>query len=85
MDDFLAFMQPAATGTLRGFAIGGDGRLTAAAGTPLKTPETPSAALGLWSHPTQNVLYVGFPLQDKIGVDTYDPATAAPTFVRAVE
>ena len=85
VDDFLAFMQPAATGTLRGFAIGGDGRLTAAAGTPLKTPETPSAALGLWSHPTQNVLYVGFPLQDKIGVYTYDPATAAPTFVRSVE
>ena len=85
VDDFLAFMQPGATGTLRGFAIGADGHLTAAPGTPQALPVTPSGALGLWGHPTQNVLYVGFPLQDKVGVYTYDPTTAALTFVRAVE
>lgn len=90
VDDFLAFMPPSMSGTLRAFAIGADGKLTAAAGTPQPLPLVPPAAtaggaLGLWTHPTQNVLYVGFPMQGKVGVYTYDAATGAPNFVRAVD
>lgn len=89
-DDFLAFAAPTPAGTLRAFAIGADGRLTAAAGTPQAVPQVPPSAmaggaLGLWSHPIRNVLYVGFPRQSKVGVYTYDGTTGAPTFVRAVD
>ena len=84
-DEFLAVMQPGMPGTLRGFAIGADGHLTPAPGTPLALPTTPSVALGLWGHPSQNVLYVGFVMQDKIGVYTYDGNTGALTFKQSVE
>jgi 6-phosphogluconolactonase (cycloisomerase 2 family) len=90
VDDFLAFQGATPRGTLRAFAIGSDGKLTAAPGTPLAIPlvapaTTAGGALGLWAHPTQNVLYVGFPVQNKLGVYTYDPVTGTPTFVRALD
>ena len=90
VDDFLGFMNPTPTGTLRAFAIGADGKLTAAPGTPLALPAVPApnmagGALGLWAHPSQNVLYVGFPMQSKLGVYTFDAVTGALTFVRAVD
>ena len=84
VDDFLAFMPPAPQGTLRAFAIGADGKLTAAPGTPVALPVDalgmPSGALGLWAHPTQNVLYVGIPMQSKIAAYAYDPTSGALTY-----
>ncbi|HKG90496.1 MAG TPA: beta-propeller fold lactonase family protein [Gemmatimonadaceae bacterium] len=74
--DFLAPTAPTPAGSLRAFRIGTDGALTAVPGTPMEIPgPTPMSrmALGLWAHPTQRVLYVGFTLQDKLGV--YDYAT----------
>lgn len=89
VDDFLAFMPPNPMGTLRALAIGTNGSLTPAPNTPMALPLLPPAmmaggALGLWSHPTQNVLYVGMPMQDQIGVYTYDANSGALTFVRGV-
>ena len=83
VDDFLAFMAPTPVGTLRAFSIGADGRLTAAPGTPMPIEGT-GGALGLWAHPTQNVLYVGFPMQGKVGVYNFDPITGALTFRTSV-
>jgi 6-phosphogluconolactonase (cycloisomerase 2 family) len=37
-------------------------------------------ALGLWQHPTQNILYVGFPLAGKVGVYSINASTGALTF-----
>lgn len=77
--DFLAFMAPTPAGTLRAFTIGADGKLTPTAGTPMAINGM-GGALGLWAHPTQNVLYVGHPLEGMIGVYSYDPNTGALTF-----
>lgn len=90
VDDTHAFQAPSPGGTLRAFAIGTDGRLSAAPGTPATLPLLPPAtvtggALGLWGHPTQPLLYVGMPVQNKLGVYRYDPVTGTPTFVQAVE
>lgn len=89
VDDFLAFMPPNPTGTLRAFAIGSDGKLTAAPGTPVTLPLDAngmmSGALGLWSHPTQNVLYVGIPMQNRIAVYNYDGTTGALTYRTSID
>lgn len=85
----LDFMAPLANsqGPIRAFAIGANGALTAAAGTPMDIPavaggmpEGTPLALGLALHPTQKILYVGFVLRKQIGVYTYDD-TGALTYV----
>jgi 6-phosphogluconolactonase (cycloisomerase 2 family) len=75
---------------LRAFAIGPDGKLTAAPGTPMAIPEVDGGsppgtpvALGLALHPTQKVLYVDFTQRSQVGVYTYDGATGALTYVTA--
>jgi DNA-binding beta-propeller fold protein YncE len=75
---------------LRAFAIGADGTLTAAPGTPMAipvvdggTPPGTPVALGLGLHPTQKVLYVDFPLRSQVGVYTYDGTTGALTYQTA--
>lgn len=80
--DFLAPFTPAHQGALRAFAIEPNGRLTPAPGTPqqIPGPADQRAVLGLWTHPTQNVLYVGFVQQNKLGVYTFDPSSGALTF-----
>ena len=65
--DFLGFMLSPVQGTLRSFNIAGSGKLNPVSGTPYTIPGT-GGALGLWQHPQTNVLYVGFPLQAKIGI-----------------
>jgi 6-phosphogluconolactonase (cycloisomerase 2 family) len=70
--DFLGFMLPTPVGTLRSFEIGSNGTLTAVAGTPYVLPQgampPDNGALGLWQHPSADILYVGIPVQGKIGV-----------------
>jgi 6-phosphogluconolactonase (cycloisomerase 2 family) len=75
---------------LRAFAIGADGKLTAAPGTPMAIPEVDGGsppgtpvALGLALHPTQKVLYVDFTQRSQVGVYTYDGTTGALTYVTA--
>jgi 6-phosphogluconolactonase (cycloisomerase 2 family) len=65
--DFLGFMLNPAKGTLRSFTVGTDGKITPVHGTPQAIPGM-GGALGLWQHPKANVLYVGFPLQAKVGI-----------------
>jgi hypothetical protein len=68
------------------------GALTAAPGSPYALPAdtsgispTPVAvALNMVEHPTMDIVYVGFPTRNQIGVYTLNRATGALTFVRAV-
>lgn len=84
--DFLAPIAPAPAGSLRAFALSTGGTLPPAPGTPLQLPGGPAmmrVALGLGAHPSQPVVYVGFTLQNKLGVYTYGPDGAL-TYVTAV-
>jgi 6-phosphogluconolactonase (cycloisomerase 2 family) len=75
---------------LRAFAIGIDGTLIPAPGTPMaipfvdggSPPGTP-VALGLALQPMQKVLYANFTLRSQVGVYTYDGTTGALTYVTA--
>ncbi len=80
--DFLGFMQKPAVGTLRSYTID-DGMLTPVDGTPQTIPQK-GGALGLWQHPSENVLYVGFPLAGKVGVYAIDRSTGALTYKTSV-
>jgi 6-phosphogluconolactonase (cycloisomerase 2 family) len=69
--DFLAVLNKTGQeGSLRSFTVGDDGKLTAVPGTPIAVEG--GGALGVWTHPTQNVVYIGLPVVKKIGVYTYD-------------
>lgn len=71
--DFLAVMRKTPQkGTLRSFTVGTNGKLTPVAGTPLAVEGEVDGALGLWPHPTQNILYVGLPFVKKVAVYGYD-------------
>lgn len=72
--DFLAVLNKTPQkGSLRSFTVDAAGRLTPVPGTPL--PVEGDGALGLWVHPTQNVLYVGLPVVKKVAVYTFDGNT----------
>lgn len=69
--DFLAVVRKTPqTGSLRSFTVGADGKLTPVPGTPLAVEG--GGALGVWAHPTQNIVYVGLPLVKKVAVYRYD-------------
>jgi 6-phosphogluconolactonase (cycloisomerase 2 family) len=75
------------TAVLRAFKIGSNGLLTDAPGSPLAPPVvngTQAAPLGLATHPTQNLLYVGFVNVARLGVYSIDPTTGALTLVTHV-
>jgi 6-phosphogluconolactonase (cycloisomerase 2 family) len=82
--DFLAPLGTPPQGPLRAFAIGADGTLTAAPGTPMAIPAsdggTPPVALGLALHPTEKILYVDFPKRSQVGVYSYDGTSGALTY-----
>jgi hypothetical protein len=70
--DFLPVVRKTPqTGSLRSFTVGADGKLTPVAGTPLAVEG--GGALGIWPHPTQNIVYVGLPIVKKVAVYSYDP------------
>lgn len=81
-DDFLGFMLMPPKGTLRSFIVNGNGSL-APVDTPQAIPDM-GGALGLWQHPSQNVLYVGFPLAGKVGVYSFHSTTGQLTFQTSV-
>ena len=79
-DDFLGFMLPTPVGTLRSFTVGTNGTLTSVAGSPYTLPAgamPDNGALGLWMHPSGNILYVGIPVQGKIGVFNVNTTSGA--------
>jgi hypothetical protein len=77
-------MLKPAMGTLRSFTINASGTITPVAGTPYMIPGL-GGALGLWQHPKDNTLYVGFPFQAKVGVYNIDPNSGALTFHSTVD
>ena len=95
--DFLApFFNPGA-GSVRALRIGAGGALAPASliqvpppppGVPAPppgfNPERLRLPLGLWTHPSQNILYVGHVTYDHLGVYNFDPASGALSFVTQV-
>ncbi|MBA2684268.1 MAG: beta-propeller fold lactonase family protein [Gemmatimonadaceae bacterium] len=85
--DFMAPIAPSPAGSLRSFTLASDGTFAPAPGTPLNIPGDSALAqlvLGLAVHPTQNILYVGFVTQNKLGVYNFDSGTGALTFRTSV-
>ena len=84
--DFLAPLARPGIGSLRPFRINADGTLTQPPSSPLALPAgaMPPLPLGLYTHPTQNILYVGFVTRKQLGVYNFDPQSGALSFVRAV-
>ena len=86
--DFLAPLAQPGIGSLRSFRINADGTLTQPATSPLALPAGPANApplpLGLYTHPTQNILYVGFVTRKQLGVYNFDAQSGALSFLRAV-
>ncbi|HKH59846.1 MAG TPA: beta-propeller fold lactonase family protein [Flavitalea sp.] len=82
--DFLGFMLNPPRGTLRSFAINTTGILTPLPGTPYTIPGM-GGALGLWQHPKESILYVGFPLQAKLGIYNINNSSGTLTFQSAAE
>ncbi len=92
VEDFLAPAVQPGIGSIRSFRIGGDGRLAEAPGSPYAVPDAPPGVppaaaalhlpLGTWTHPTENILYVGHVTYNQLGVYDFDRATGALSFVR---
>lgn len=82
--DFLGFSLTPAKGTLRSFIVNTNGKLVPAEGTPVSIPGA-GGALGLWQHPKANILYVGFPMQAKVGIYEFDTRSAELTFTSTVD
>lgn len=95
--DFLApFFNPG-SGSVRALRIGAGGGLTPASlvqvpppppGVPAPppgfNPERLRLPLGIWTHPSQNILYVGHVTYNHLGVYNFDPASGALSFVTQV-
>lgn len=90
LDGLRALQAP--VGQIDAFSIGDDGALSVVPGSPYALPAdtsgitpTPLAvALNMVEHPSQNILYIGFPARNEIGVYTIDPVTGALTAMCAV-
>ena len=84
--DFLAPVAQPGIGSLRSFKINADGTLTQPPSSPMALPagDKPPLPLGMNQHPSRNILYVGFVTRKQMGVYTFDGASGALTFVRAV-
>ena len=71
--DFLVPMTHPGNGSLRSFMTGGSTGLTGSPGSPMEVPGDPMTALplGLWQHPVEDILYVGLPARNKLGVFSF--------------
>ena len=75
-------------GRLQAFKLADDGKLIQADRTGLKetadpAPDVPTIPLGIWDHPTKNLIYVGLVTRNQLGVYSYDN-NGALSFVSAV-
>ncbi len=80
--------EPAVRGQLRTMVLDANGRLTTTdtamlPETASPAPEVPSIPLGIWDHPEENLLYVGFVTRNELGVYRYS-SDGRLTFVTAV-
>lgn len=82
--DFLGFSLNPVRGTLRSFIVSTSGKLVPSPNTPVSIPGA-GGALGLWQHPKDNTLYVGFPMQAKVGIYEFDTRTAELTFKSTID
>jgi len=81
--DFLGFQV--GVGTLRSFTRdNSNGTIAPITGTPQAIPGM-GGALGLWQHPNADVLYVGFPLQAKLGIYSINPTSGVLSFQSTVD
>ena len=92
-DQRLLFGAEQTSGVLRSFKILPEGRLLQSPNSPLTLPDSefppgspppPHQPLGLQSHPSKPILYVGFVTINKLGVYSYDQATGKLTFLKTV-
>jgi 6-phosphogluconolactonase (cycloisomerase 2 family) len=74
--DFLVPMTHPGSGSLRSFMAGAG--LNDSPGSPQALPGDPMTALplGLWLHPHEQILYVGFPARSRLGVYKYESSGA---------
>ena len=91
---FLAGLKPSVQGQLHVFHVGRDSRLTER--SLVQLPETnagykykgmegvPSMPLGIWAHPTEPLLYVGFVTRNELGVYRFGK-NGEMTFLGSVE
>jgi 6-phosphogluconolactonase (cycloisomerase 2 family) len=80
--------EPAVRGRIHSFRLGDDGALQLVDSRVLPetvdpAPDVPSIPLGIWDHPTKNLLYVGFVTRNQLGVYAYD-VEGKLTFINAV-
>ncbi|AMB85482.1 hypothetical protein AWM79_09290 [Pseudomonas agarici] len=90
---FLAGPKSSVQGQIKTMKINDKGELTLINKTTLPetienylyigSPGVPSMPLGLWSHPSQNILYAGFVTRNQLGVFSYDDSGSL-KFVNAV-
>lgn len=79
---FLAGREPSVQGQLHVFRVGDDSGLEELAKQELPetnadykykgVPGVPSMPLGIWTHPTESLLYVGFVTRNELGAFRYD-------------
>jgi hypothetical protein len=81
-------LEPAVRGQINTFWLNDDGTLEQADRTDLPetvdpAPDVPTVPLGIWDHPTKNLLYAGFVTRNQLGVFRYDDRGML-TFLAAV-
>lgn len=79
---FLAGPKPSVHGQLSSYKVDAKGNIQKIESTVIPetipnylyigSPGVPSMPLGIWDHPMQNILYVGFVTRNQLGVYTYD-------------
>lgn len=90
---FLAGPKTSVQGQLKTIKVDDKGKMTLINETTLPetienylyigSPGVPSMPLGIWSHPSQNILYAGFVTRNQLGVFSYDESGTL-KFVNAV-
>lgn len=80
--------DPQVRGRIESFRLDGHGRLNRVGVTELQeteepAPEVPTVPLGLWHHPSRNLVYVGMVTRNRLGTYTYD-SDGSLRFVSAV-
>lgn len=90
---FLAGPKTSVQGQLKTMKVDNKGKITLTNVTKLPEtienyqyigyPDVPSMPLGLWSHPSRNILYAGFVTRNQLGVFSYNDSGSL-KFVKAV-
>lgn len=68
--------EPQVRGRLQSFALGSNGKLSRLDSEVLPetvdpAPDVPTVPLGIWAHPSENLLYAGFVTRNELGIYRY--------------